>query len=106
MSSNRDQPSLRPWTVIERREVFSISDRISISIEAVKLPGGRIVDDYLQIHIADFVLIFAETSSGQVVCLRLYRHGARGIGLELPTGHIDGSEVPLDAARRELLEET
>jgi len=106
MSSDQHQPPFRPWKVIERREVFSVAGRLGISIEAVELPDGRRIDDYLQIHVADFVLIFAETAAGQVVCLRLYRHGVRGVGLELPTGHIDDLEAPLDAARRELLEET
>ena len=94
------------WRVLERREVFSIPRRISIAIETVELPDGRRVDDYMQIDIADFVLIVAETGGNRIVCLRLYRHGARRVGIELPAGHIDDSEHPLDAARRELLEET
>jgi ADP-ribose pyrophosphatase len=92
--------------VVARREIYSIPSRISIAIESVILPDGRKVDDYMQIQIADFVMIFAETASGHAVCLRLYRHGARCVGLELPAGHIDHAEDPLDAARRELLEET
>ena len=106
MSFDHDRPSFQAWRVIGRREAFSIPDRVTVSIEAVMLPDGRYVDDYIQIDIPDFVLIFAETVSGEVVCLRQYRHGARCVGLELPTGHIDAPEMPLDAARRELLEET
>ena len=35
-----------------------------------------------------------------------YKHGTRRAGLHLPAGYIDGGESPLDAAKRELLEET
>src|SRR5260370_41567331 len=96
----------RPWQVMSRREVLSIPDRVTVSIESVLLTDGQCVDDYVQIDIPDFVLIFAETVSSEVVCLRQYRHGARGVSLELPTGRIDDAEAPLESARRELLEET
>jgi ADP-ribose pyrophosphatase len=89
-----------------RCEVLSIPDRVTVSIESVQLPDGRRVDDYVQIDIPDFVLIFAETAAGEVVWLRQYRHGARRVSLELPSGQIDDAETPLEAARRELLEET
>jgi ADP-ribose pyrophosphatase len=108
MTSN---PSLRrepfqPWKVIERCEVFSIPGRLVVAVETVELPDGRHVDDYLQLKLADFVLIFAETESGDILCLRQYRHGARRTSLELVGGYIDPGENPITTARRELLEET
>ena len=38
--------------------------------------------------------------------VRQYRHATRGITLEMPAGSVKENEVPADAARRELLEET
>ena len=38
--------------------------------------------------------------------VRQYRHATRGITLEVPAGSVKENEVPADAARRELLEET
>lgn len=94
------------WKVLDQREVFAIPRRLSVVVETVELPDGRQIDDYMQIHLADFVLIFAQTESAEIICLRLYRHGARCVGLEFPAGQMDRGETPLDAARRELLEET
>ena len=37
---------------------------------------------------------------------RQYKHGLRKIVLALPAGYCENDEVPLDAAQRELLEET
>jgi ADP-ribose pyrophosphatase len=50
--------------------------------------------------------VFAETVDGEVLCLRQYRHGLRDVSLEFVAGRIDGDEPPIEAARRELLEET
>lgn len=101
-----DHSGFRPWHVIERREVFSVPGKISVAVERVELPDGRLVDDYWQIKLADFVVVFAETEAGAIVCLRQYRHGARRESLELVAGRIDGNDDPLATARRELLEES
>lgn len=97
---------LKPWRIIQNREVLSVHGRLSVSIETIELPDGRVIDDYWQIRTADYVKIVAETAEGAYVCLRQYRHGARRVGLTLPAGQIDGVEQPLEAAQRELLEET
>src|SRR5258708_2832875 len=94
------------WKVISRREVLVIPRRIAVAVEEVELPDGRRVEDYVQFEIADFVVIFAQTVSNELLCLRQYRHGARRVGLELPAGRIDSPEGPIEAAQRELLEET
>ena len=100
------EPQFTPWRVIERREVFAVPGQISIEVETVELPDGRRVDDYWQIRLADFVVVFAETAAGAIICLRQYRHGPRRQSLELIAGRIEGDEDPLAAARRELLEES
>jgi ADP-ribose pyrophosphatase len=94
------------WKVVGRRDVFSVPERISIAVEAVRLPDGRFIDDYIQIHMNDFVIIFAETESAEVLFLRQYRHGPRRVVLELPSGRLEIAEKPIEAAQRELLEET
>ena len=101
-----DEPRFAPWRVVARREVFVVPGQISVAVEAVELPDGRRVDDYWQIKLADFVVVFAETAGGEIICLRQYRHGPRRQSLELVAGRIDGGEDPLAAARRELLEES
>lgn len=96
----------QPWKVVARREVFAIPNRVRVAVETVELPDGRLVDDYVQIRVADFVMVWAETEDGRILCLRQYRHALRRASLELVAGRIDGDEEPLAAARRELLEET
>ena len=50
--------------------------------------------------------VVALTTGDEVVLVREYRPGPEELLLELPGGAIDDGEDPLEAARRELLEET
>jgi 8-oxo-dGTP pyrophosphatase MutT (NUDIX family) len=54
----------------------------------------------------DWMNIVPVTEDGRIVCVRQYRHGTEEISLEIPGGIIDDGESPLEAAHRELLEET
>lgn len=70
------------------------------------MPDGRVVEDFYQIELVEYVLIFAQTTEGQVVMERHYKHGVRRVILALPAGYVEPGEEPLAAAKRELLEET
>jgi ADP-ribose pyrophosphatase len=52
------------------------------------------------------VLVYATTGDGRVVVEKAYRHGIGAVSLVFPTGGINPEEAAIDAARRELLEET
>jgi ADP-ribose pyrophosphatase len=58
------------------------------------------------VELADWVDVIAVTPDGRVVLVDQYRHGVGRARTEFPAGTIDSGEAPLDAARRELLEET
>ncbi len=102
MVENRHQP----WRVLDRRTVFEAPPWLELSVETVEVPGGRVIDDFHQLAIPDFTVVFAETPDGRVIVIRQYKHGARRASLTLPGGMVEAGENPLEAARRELLEET
>ncbi|MBA3710185.1 MAG: NUDIX hydrolase [Planctomycetes bacterium] len=54
----------------------------------------------------DAVLVVPILSDGRIVLERIYRHPYRAYLLEFPAGGIERGEDPLNAARRELEEET
>lgn len=93
------------WKVLRRRSVYT-SPWVSVSLEQIKLPDGRIVDDYHQVNFRDSVIIVAKDSRGRTIMLRQYRHGYRKITVSVPAGEIGAGETPLQAAKRELREET
>lgn len=54
----------------------------------------------------DWVNIIPLTANNEVVMVEQFRHGTQEVTLEIPGGLIDDDEAPLDAARREMNEET
>jgi len=97
---------LTPWEIVETKEIFVDEPWIKLSVQRVRLPNGRIIDNYYQIKTMDYAVIFAQTVDGEIILERHYRHGVGRVTHTLPAGSIERDEEPLAAAKRELLEET
>ena len=82
----------RPWLTARR--------------DCVRLPDGRINDEYYLLEYPDWVNVLAITDNGSFVMIEQYRHGIDRVITELCAGVIEDGEDPETAARRELLEET
>jgi ADP-ribose pyrophosphatase len=63
-------------------------------------------DGFHHIALPEFSLVVPVTVDGQFVMIREFKPGANAVTLNAPAGGLDGGEDPLEAARRELLEET
>ncbi len=95
-----------PWKVLKTSEVFNADPWLTLSVQQVRVPDGRVIDDFYQLALPDFTLVFVETSAGEIIMIRQYKHGARRTSLTLPGGLVEKGEDPEEAAKRELLEET
>ena len=82
----------RPWLTARR--------------DVAELPDGRVNQEYYVLEYPDWVNIIAITKDGQMIMERQYRHALGKTCYELPCGVIEEGETPLEAAQRELLEET
>jgi ADP-ribose pyrophosphatase len=58
------------------------------------------------INSPNWVNILALTPNDEVVLIRQFRHGTHSVVTEIPGGMMDQGETPLEAAQRELQEET
>ncbi|MEW6557328.1 MAG: NUDIX hydrolase [Elusimicrobiota bacterium] len=94
------------WKVISEKNVFSVKDRLTVSVQKIKLPDGRIINDYYQVYLPESVVTVARTNENKVVMSRQYFHGFKKVSIVLPGGIIEKDEKPLQTAKRELLEET
>jgi ADP-ribose pyrophosphatase len=94
------------WKVLATRDLLNVPNRLRVTCESLELPDGRRVSDYLQIAVPSFSIVVAETFDQKLLFLQQYRHGIREITLELVGGELEVNEEPLEAARRELLEES
>jgi ADP-ribose pyrophosphatase len=92
---------IKPWKILESNHLHKI-----VRIDQCELPDGKVIDG-LVLEFGDWATILALTKEQEVVLVRQYRHGAQKVILELPGGAAEpGDKNPLEAARRELLEET
>ncbi|WP_330254060.1 NUDIX hydrolase [Nocardia sp. NBC_00565] len=79
---------------------------LALRLDQVAMPGGRVVErEVIEHHAA--VAVAAIDDADNVVLIRQYRHPLGTRLLELPAGLLDvPGEDPLEAAKRELAEET
>jgi 8-oxo-dGTP pyrophosphatase MutT (NUDIX family) len=62
--------------------------------------------DFFVVEAPDWINVVPLTDDGRVVMVRQFRFGIDAPTLEIPGGMCDGSEPPVEAARREMVEET
>ena len=85
-----------------------------------RFPDGREFEPYYSYSRRDYVVIVATDEAGNYICVRQYRHGIKRVTTEFCAGGIertdgkeygsqldtDSAEDALEAAKRELMEET
>ena len=96
---------MKPWRTA-RSESLIRDQWLSLRADTCELPSGAVISPYYVLEERDWVHVFAEDDQGRVLIVRQYRHGANSFCTELPGGVVDAGEALLDAAKRELLEET
>jgi len=98
--------NLKKWKLLEQKTVYECDPWIRLDVQKIKLPDGKIVDNFHQLVLPESVVVYPAISEEKVLMLQSYRHGVGDITMMFPSGSIDEGEIPLDAAKRELLEET
>jgi ADP-ribose pyrophosphatase len=97
---------LQPWTIVAT-ELLANLRVFELHRERSRSPRTGAEHDFYVLRGTDWCNIIPLTDDGQVVMIRQFRHGTREVTLEVPGGMVDpGDPSPLEAARRELLEET
>lgn len=93
------------WLIISSEYLIK-NNWLTVRKDAVKLPTGMEMDDYFVLEYPNWVTIIAITEDEKYVMERQYRHGIRKTCYELCGGTVEKGEETLDAAKRELKEET
>ena len=74
--------------------------------DTVQLPNGKVYDEYYILSYPTWINVVAETEDGELILERQYRHGLGVVSTEICAGVVEEGETPLQAAQRELEEET
>ncbi|MEP6666448.1 MAG: NUDIX hydrolase [Nocardioidaceae bacterium] len=94
----------RLWTVVGEDELIH-QGWIRVSRRTYQLPDGRLAA-WEMFGGGQSVGVLAITPAGQLVCIRQFRPGPDRVVLNIPGGFVDPGESPVEAAARELTEET
>ncbi|MGH8892517.1 MAG: NUDIX hydrolase, partial [Actinomycetes bacterium] len=95
---------VEPWQLLSERP--RTGGWLPVTTRTYRMPDGSVSD--WDIHTIPFttVAVLALTGDGRVVLTRQFRPGPAAVVLDLPGGIVDPGEELLDAAVRELREET
>ena len=93
-----------PWKVISSKKVYK-NNWLSLREDKIVRPCGK-KGIYGVVEISPAVGIIPVTKSGKIILLETWRYPSRKKSIEIPLGGVDKGETLLQAAKRELLEET
>ena len=96
----------RKWKVLSSEQLLDKGVWMRLRQERVQLPSGAIVPEWFILDFPDWVNVIAITKDGKFVMEDQYRHALSETRFELIAGVIDPGETPLQAAQRELSEES
>ena len=106
------------WEEVSSKHIVQ-DEWIDFRQSAFRLPDGRVLSPFYNYSRRDYAVIVASDTDGNYLCVRQFRQGIKEVTTEFPAGGIerkDGrqyggdrkfyAEDALEAARRELKEET
>ena len=79
---------------------------LNVRFDWLRHPDGDRTLKRLVLESVDWINVVALTPAGESIMVEQYRFGVEACTLETPGGMVDPGETPLEAAQRELLEET
>lgn len=94
------------WKVLSS-EYIANEPWFTVRREKVQLPNESVIPSYYVMEYPAWINVIAITKDGKMVMERQYRHGLGQVNYELCAGVVDPEDAtPMEAAKRELLEET
>lgn len=93
------------WEVLKDKKLYE-TPIFSLHEKTVKPDKGSADHPFYVLNAPEWINVIALTPDNRIVLVEQYRIGVHESTLEIPGGMVDDGEDPIEAAKRELLEET
>jgi ADP-ribose pyrophosphatase len=93
------------WKQLDRKTLVD-TKFLKVYQDTVELPNKKVFDDYTVVKFNDPVVVVGIDENDRVLTITEYRYAHDQMLFSLPAGAIDAGESAIEAAERELLEET
>lgn len=97
---------MKPWKTLSKKTILKTNKFLTVENHVVELPDGKIISDWQTIITPDFISVVVLTKQNKFLLIRQKKYAVKDISLAPIGGYIEPGEAPIDAAKRELLEET
>lgn len=101
-----DGSTAQRWQEISCQSLYEDPPWLKLYATCVRLPSDKILDPFYRIDLPAYAMIVPVMKDNQIVMVRQYKHAVGKVTMNLPGGYVEQGETPLQAAQRELLEET
>jgi ADP-ribose pyrophosphatase len=95
----------RPWEQVSREQVGDFHVFRVVKLGARSPRTGEIYEFHI-LDLPNWIVTIAQTTDGKFLLVEQYRPGADEMSMEFCAGRVERGEAPIDAALRELKEET
>jgi ADP-ribose pyrophosphatase len=97
---------MQAWLTRARRVILKHSKFLTVEEHDVQLPSGQVIENWAWIITPDYINVVAVTQDDLFLCFRQVKYAVEGVSFAPVGGYLEPGEDPLNAAKRELLEET
>jgi ADP-ribose pyrophosphatase len=105
MSMDMNRKELRPWETLSKKTLLDQGKFLRVESHTIKLPDGQIIPDWPWLIVPSAAIVLPVTEGGKFLCFRQTKYAVEGTSLAPVGGMLEPDEPPLEAAKRELLEE-
>lgn len=102
----KNKTMIEKWTILSSEYLLNDAPWGVVRRDHMRLPSGTEVPAYYVLEYPNWVNVLGITKDKKMVLIEQYRHGIGEVSFELPAGICDEGEDHMEAAKRELLEET
>jgi len=93
------------WETITKKELIDLKIFKAELVTRKHSVLGK-TSNFVVLNSANWANIIPVTKQGEILLIEQFRQGTNSITLEIPGGLIENGEQPIEAARRECIEET